>query len=315
MTMSTPQRRQELLRELYGFDFPEDFYQFWAFANRLRPLDPLNALHEALGVVLTGPFEVLWGRFDHVTPPLSPYLHWRYYLDPPEFFTVLVGGADGHHWGYYLDDPGRGTRCVACYYHEDDFEMAADGNTLFKAVRLFFEERLAEYDEDREYAESMFGDFEETSARIDKLRQTLQQFATADRPETGSSYVETYGDLRPARFRRVVADTPEGMGIVVPPRLYQPLSLSDKELWRYLQRTDDPDEMIEEARQALHDGYPGTVLKLGKDLWATGWDEAWDLLDAAYAALERPILREILKVHHEHRDRPWLDVLHNDESC
>ena len=315
MTMSTLQRRQALLRQLYGFDFPDDFYQFWMFANRLRPLDPLRALEDDLDVVLTGPFDVLWGRFDHVSPPLSPYLHWRYYLDPPEFFTVLVGGGDGHHWGYYLDDPGRGPRCVASYYHEDDFDMSAEGNTLFKALRLWFEEQLATYEEDREYGEMLFGDFDATKKRLDQLREVLVTFATGDRPETGGSYVENYGHLRPARFRRVVARTPEGMGIVVPPRQYQALSLSNKDLWGYLRRAEDPAVMVEEARQALRDGFPGTALKLGKDLWATGWDQAFDLLDAAYGALERPILREVLRVHREHRDRPWLDILFNDESC
>jgi len=312
--MTTLQRRQALLRQLYGFDFPKDFYQFWTFANRLRPLDPLRALYDDLDVVLTGPFEVLWGRFDHVTPPLSPYLHWRYYLDPPEFFTVLVGGGDGHHWGYYLDDPGRGPHCLASYYHEDAFEMAAEGNTLFKAIRFWFEEQLAAYEEDHTFGEALYGNFEETRARLDHLRQALQNFATEDRPETGSSYLETYGTLRPSRFRRVVAATPEGMGIVVPPRLYRHLSLGNRDLWRLLRRTEDPGAVVQEAREALRDGYPGTALKLGKDLWATGFEEAWELLDAAYTALERPILREILRVHREHRERPWLDIMHNDES-
>ena len=57
------------------------------------------------------PFEVLAGRFDGRVPRNSLLLHWRYYDDPPEFFTVLAGGTDGLHWGYFLDDPPRGTGC------------------------------------------------------------------------------------------------------------------------------------------------------------------------------------------------------------
>ncbi len=106
--------RRQQLRELYGFDFPDDFFRFWEFVNRLQPLEPLKALLD-LSIQLVGPFEVLAGRFDGRTPRFSLLLHWRYYLDPPEFFTVLAGGEEGRHWGYYLDDPPTCSGCVASY--------------------------------------------------------------------------------------------------------------------------------------------------------------------------------------------------------
>ncbi len=103
------------------------------------------------------------------------------------------------------------------------------------------------------------------------------------------------------------------MGIVVHPELYRPLSLKDKALWRRLWKEADPLELVEEARQALRDGYPGTALKLGKELWAVGGnrnsDYAFELLDAAYPALGRDVLRAVLRAHRAGRDRPWLDVL------
>src|SRR5262245_1516572 len=131
--------RRSQLRELYGFDFPEHLFRFWDFARLLRPLEPLQALDD-LSLALVGPFEVLAGRFDRRSPRLSIHLHWRYYFDPPEFFTVLAGGGDGLHWGCYLDDPADGSGCVASYYAQDAFEMAVDGDDLFEAVRLFLEE-------------------------------------------------------------------------------------------------------------------------------------------------------------------------------
>jgi len=97
--------RRKKLRQLYGFDFPEDLFRFWEFVNRVQPLDPLNALWESLRMSLVGPFEVLAGRFDKRRPRHSQLLHWRYYDDPPEFFTVFAGDTDGLHWGYVLDDP------------------------------------------------------------------------------------------------------------------------------------------------------------------------------------------------------------------
>ena len=56
------EQRKARLRAEYGIDFPEGLYRFWEFACRLAPLDPLNALAETLGVVLVGPFEVLYGH-------------------------------------------------------------------------------------------------------------------------------------------------------------------------------------------------------------------------------------------------------------
>src|SRR5262245_48267968 len=94
------QQRRARLRAEYGFDFPEDFYRFCNFVNRLAPLAPLQALGE-MGIQLVGPFEVLAGRFDGRVPKHSLLLHWRYHDDPPEFFTVLAGSGDGHHWGYW----------------------------------------------------------------------------------------------------------------------------------------------------------------------------------------------------------------------
>src|SRR5262245_1495639 len=120
--------RREQLRTLYGFDFPEDFFRFWEFANKVRPLEPLRAMEEPLGLTLVGPFEVLAGRFDGRTPRHSQWLHWRYHDDPPEFFTVLTGGTDGLHYGYYFDDPAQQrSSCVAYYYTNDAYQIADAG--------------------------------------------------------------------------------------------------------------------------------------------------------------------------------------------
>jgi len=317
--MTTLQRRRELLQRLYGFDFPEDFYRFWDFANRLKPLEPLLALYDSLGVVLTGPFEVLAGRFDHVTPPLSPYLHWRYYMDPPEFFTVLVGDTDGLHWGYYLDAPPDPAGCVAHCYANDALEIAKDGDTLFEAIRLWLEEALAQSHQDVDYGLEDAAILMENRATLGRLRQSLQAYATEDRPENEDEYVEKYCRLPPRRDQLVVAATRDLAGIVVPPDLYRPLSPKDKKLWRHLFDEEDHRDVIGEARQALRCGFPGTALKLGKDLWTIPNERnmayAYELLDAAYAALGRDLLRRVLQVHRDHRDRPWLDVLHQDESC
>src|SRR6516162_9147974 len=125
MTHHVKNRRLQL-QQMYGFDFPEDLFCFWEFINRVSPLEPLTALAETAGVHLVGPFEVLAGRFDGRVSPYHQHLHWRYADDPPEFFTVVAGGADGLHFGYYLDDPGERSGCIASYYAEDVFELEAN---------------------------------------------------------------------------------------------------------------------------------------------------------------------------------------------
>ncbi len=307
--MSTQADRLALVRRLYGFNFPPDLPAFWEFAKRLRPLEPLRALEE-LGVTLVGPFDVLEGRFDGRTPHLSQLLHWRYHDDPPEFFTVLYGG-NGLHWGYYLDDPRLGQGCVASYYAGDVLEITAEGDTLFEAVRLHLEMRYRDYLEDE--AIGLAGGEEERS--LDRVRERILPLATGDRPETGQEYEERY----PASSRRtssVVARTRDGMGIVVPESAYRPLSLSDKQLWRRLRKEDDPADLVEEARRALSEGFRGTALKLGKDLWASGRKchaaYAFELLDGAYAALGRDVLREVLREHRSHRELPSVDILENE---
>ncbi len=315
--VSQVKNRRLQLRELYGFDFPEDLFRFWEFVNRLAPLEPLTAVYPTTGLQLVGPFEVLAGRFDGRTPAYPQHLHWRYANDPPEFFTVLSAGTDGLHHGYYLDDPTTAAAsCVASYYAGDAFEMEANSDTLFAAVRLELEQHDRDCAESQAVDPANAGAYAAKRAEIDEVRRKLQRYATADRTETAEAYVEKYLGVRPARFGRVTAPTRDGMGIVVPPGTYRPLSVPDKKLGKALRKKDELAVLVEEARTALRAGYPGTDLKLGKELWATGIkrSQAWDLLDAAYAALGRDVLRQVLANHRAFPNLPFVDILHVEEG-
>jgi hypothetical protein len=306
--MSRLEQRKARLRAEYGIDFPEGLFRFWEFACRLAPLDPLNAMAEPLGVVLVGPFEVLHGRFDGRVPRRSLLLHWRYHDDPPEFFTVLAGSIDGLHWGYFLDDPATGEGCVASYYARDAYELNADGDNLFEAIRLHLEYTHADAE-----AEAEMGLSEGPSPeRLSRLRQRMMEHATGDRPEVGDEYTERWAGVT-SRGERVVADTMEGMGVVVPPERYRCLSLDGKKLYKHLRRSEDIDGIVEEARRALAEGYPGTALKLGKDLWACVGERkaaaSARLLEEAYEALNRPALLTALRTHLACRGLPSVDIL------
>jgi hypothetical protein len=311
------EQRRARLRAEYGFDFPDDFYRFWDFVSRLAPLDPLAGLAETLDVRLVGPFEVLSGRFDGRVPRHSLLLHWRYYGDPPEFFTVLAGGSDGLHWGYFLDDPPHDTSCVASYYARDAYELSANGDTLFEAVRLHLEYCHSDQTDYLELDPGGKATYEAALGNLEHLRRRLMEYATVDQPEVGDEYTERYANTN-RRSKSVVARTMEGMGVVVPPSVYRPLSMEDRRLWRYLRRTRNPQDVVNEARRALADGFPGTALKLGKDLWATSGtikaDYACELLESAYAAMGRTILGEVLQTHRANRELPSVDILENEEA-
>ncbi len=317
MTPRLHQRRARIHAE-YGFDFPDDFFAFWDFVNRLSPLAPLQALSDVLDITLVGPFEILSGRFDGRVARHSLLLHWRYHDDPPEFFTVFAGGGDGLHWGYYLDDTDAGSGCVASYYAEDAFELSADGDTLFEAVRLHLEYCHGDCLIDAEINPEDAALASESLQRLDELRGRLLPYSTGDRPEVGEDYTERYAGLT-SREDLVVAETADGMGVVLDPNLFRPLSKRGRSLWKQLRKKKhDPTDLVEEARLALRDGFPGTALVLGKDLWASVIGDkmahAVELLDSAYESLGRATLRRVLHTHVANRRLASVDILIEEEG-
>ena len=292
----------ERVRRAYGFDLPEDLFRFWEHAKSARPKRPLDAL-EALEIRLTGPFDLLAGRLDRAVAkgPLHPLLHFRFRHDPPEFLTVAMGDSDGLHWGFWSDErPSEA--CVADYYARDAYELSHDGATLFEAFRAHLEGRWQGAREDEERAELR---------RLDRLREALTSAAGDTVAETGDRYLAATRAWRHARLARVVSTTREGMGVVAPAASYRPLSKASPWLVAELE-AGRVEPLVREAERALADGLPGAALKLGRELWAfsdpTREAHAARLLHAAYTALGRAELAQIVSVHAAHRWLPTVDV-------
>ena len=147
---------------------------------------------------------------------------------------------------------------------------------------------------------------------LNGFRPRLLRCATADRPETGEAYVEKYqSEGRPQRG----GDRPdgEGMGVVAPPGdIPAAVAVRQETAARCSAKQDDPAAYRGGGAQALRDGFPATALKLGKELWPLRGERkteyAYELLDAAYAALGREVLRQVLRTHRDHRDLPSVDI-------
>ncbi|XP_055241769.2 histone PARylation factor 1 isoform X2 [Gorilla gorilla gorilla] len=88
----------------YKLSLPEDFYHFWKFCEELDPEKPSDSLSASLGLQLVGPYDILAGK--HKTKKKSTglnfNLHWRFYYDPPEFQTIIIGdNKTQYHMGYF----------------------------------------------------------------------------------------------------------------------------------------------------------------------------------------------------------------------
>lgn len=292
----TQDQARRALKDAYLINFPDDLFRFWEFTLEFGSPKPLQTFADVLGIRLEGPFEVLAGTD---APPNGWHLGTRYYDDPPEFFLVFSGDTDGLHWGYWFDDPDNSPSfSVADYYSRDAYEITEDGGTLFEAFRLHLErchDSTLENIETDPDAEQYQAEYQADLEKYALIRTRLMQYATADRPEIGDDYVEQYGGGE--GDRGIVAETFDGMGIVVSDSLYRPLSLGDGELRARAIADAALSEVVAEAQRALAEGFPGTALKLGRDLWIGNErqkQDAYRLLSSAYEALNRPTLQTLL---------------------
>lgn len=303
--------RQAQLVDLFKVTFPDEVFEVWDLAKKLNPEDPRYAFNDALGISLHGPFDALAGAFDDVELRYPALLHWRYSYDPPEFFTVMVGDCDGLHWGYWFDAPGEAEPCVVSYYARDAYELHHGADTLFGALRAHLEQRwrdTQEYLSDCEPDE--VEEYERDLERLDALRASICRVAELSDGLRGDAYLEAQTVLA----RQDVRLTSEYMGVVVPSATYRELKLpcgpSAYEIWDYV-RHANMTPWIERAYEAADEGFAGTALWLGRELWGfSQWaDAATALLVRGYEGLGREVLAEVVKTHARHRFLPSLNIL------
>jgi hypothetical protein len=299
--MPTWPQYKETLHDLYGVEFPDALWQLHVFFKSL-PKSKHVAYFDALAMSPTGPLQLLdlpLARLKRWKPRPSALLHWRFYRDPPEFFSCLHGDTDGLHWGLLLDTPDAGFRGAASYYNNDGDEIAVY-RSLFDAVLYRLESSIQDFYEMCEDDPDGEGEYRSQIVLLKDLKQRFREYVRANKI--------SLSDHRPAGVK-----TGTGLDVIVPGA-------------RYEKRWDLMDAKTSRAKPAATraslvkpalahadkgDAYP--ALSLGRSLWYWGAKSdgkaALQLLTRAYQLLDRPMLLRVLDVHHAHRDLPNVDLL------
>lgn len=314
--MTPHERRRARLLELYGFHFPAELERVFSFCRSLKPLDPLRALEEPLGITLVGPFEVLDGRFDKVNPPAPILLHHRRPWELPEFFPLLAAEDGSQHWGYFLDDPDAGAPSVAALTDRGAGPGASlEADTLAGALRLWVEQAAADLEQDGPDPDMTGERAREVEAMLTRCRGMTQRLAGAvgvDLPDlSGDAYIRACAEALADRDTLVTLPTQDGTGVVAPPETCR-TTASLPRLHEAVWRKGGVDWLGRMARRALDSGRPGLALFIGRELWAPGTRKrraiAGPILEEAYTMLGRPTLARVVAAERAHADRAWRDV-------
>jgi hypothetical protein len=224
-------------------------------------------------------------------------MHWRFYMDPPEFFTIAHGDSDGLHWGYWFDAPGERAPVVCSYYNNDAYEITECGDSIVDAAEDCLtatveglQENLEDDPEESEY-------YNAEIARIEDLQRGIREWRW---PSPTASQ------------RKANVPTFDGMGLIVPDALASDL-LPPEKLYRRAE-SGDGHVLLAEARTALANGRLGVALQVARAVWtfegSKEYHSAASLLQAdVYAALNRPALASVARVQAAHRGITSVDLL------
>ncbi|XP_075412994.1 histone PARylation factor 1 [Tenrec ecaudatus] len=301
----------------YKLSLPEDFYHFWKFCEELDPEKPAESLSASLGLRLVGPYDILAGRQKRKggqAAGLNCNLHWRFYYDPPEFQTIIVGDDQSqYHMGYFRDSPDELPVCVGTNEAKKSCVIVQSGENVFAAVRLFLVKKLKEV----------------TDKKKTNLLKSIHGRLTEAAGELGYSLEQRTTKMR-QREKKVVTKTFHGAGLVVPVDKndvgYRELPETDADLKRIcktiVEAPSDEErlkafapiqELMTFVQFANDECDYGMGLELGMDLFCYGshyfHKVAGQLLPLAYHLLKRNLFAEIIEDHLANRSRENIDQL------
>ncbi|XP_072262147.1 histone PARylation factor 1 isoform X2 [Pyxicephalus adspersus] len=305
--------RQEV-ESLYKLTMPEDFYTFWTFCIEIDPKAPSDVLKNSLGLQLVGPYDILSGKHSSKKTDVNYNLHWRFFYDPPEFQTIIIGDSRTQfHMGYYRDSPEEMPIFVCTNEAIKGCSITPTGDNVFSAVRLFATKRLKEIADKK------------TVATVKDLIEKLTEAAN----KLGYSLEQKSNSMK-RRDKKVVTKSFHGAGLVVPVDKndvgYRELPETDGNLKKMCKAiveapTDDVrmkafapiQEMMTFIQFANDECDYGMGYELGIDLFCYGshyfHKVARQLLPLAYRLLKRDLFAEIIESHLANRRKEDVNQL------
>ncbi|NXV73990.1 HPF1 factor, partial [Atlantisia rogersi] len=322
----TPDHLHQEAETCYRLRLPEDFYQFWKFCEELDPEKPSDALVSSVGLALVGPYDILAGKHRKAkSTDVNFNLHWRFFYDPPEFQTILVGDSKTqYHMGYFSlnicvyffinrDVPDELPVWVGANEAKKGCVISQMGDNIFAAVKLYLSKKIKEVTDKKKNA--VLKDIDE------KLTRTAK--------ELGYSLEQKTMKMK-QRDKKVVTKAFHGAGLVVPVDKndvgYRELPETNANLKKICKAivdapTDDErlkafapiQEMLTFVQFANDECDYGMGYELGMDLFCYGshyfHKTVGQLLPLAYTLLKRSLFAEIIEAHLASRREEQLDQL------
>ncbi|XP_040821916.1 histone PARylation factor 1 [Ochotona curzoniae] len=300
----------------YKLSLPEDFYHFWKFCEELDPEKPADSLSTSLGLRLVGPYDILAGKLKmkKKTTGVNFNLHWRFYYDPPEFQTIIIGdNKTQYHMGYFRDSPDELPVYVGANEAKKNCVIVQHGDNVFAAVKLFLMKKLKEA----------------TDKKKTSLLKNIDAKLTEAARALGYSLEQRTSKMK-QRDKKVVTKTFHGAGLVVPVDKndvgYRELPETDADLKRICKAIVEAEsdeerlkafapiqEMTTFVQFANDECDYGMGLELGLDLFCYGshyfHKVAGQLLPLAYNLLKRNLFAEIIEDHLSNRSKENVDQL------
>lgn len=300
---------REELRLKFKVEMPQDFFDFWDYCKSINPAKPSEALKEDISLVLGGPYDVMAGRLKCVKGQRPNYLlHHRFFYDPPEFQTVLLGDEKKqHHLGYYRDEPLKAPVFIASNSAAEGCTITTQGENIFAAAKLHID-RLIKQTKDKKTLEG-----------LKKVDKSLTEWA-----KKSNHSLEARTKNMKGRDKKVVTKTFHKAGIVVPLDStgvgYRELPETDGDLKKILKKiveseteqararySDSLQEIITLIQFANDECDYGQGYELGLDLFCFGHERFHSmigmLLSVAYQLLGREEFGEILDAHLKEREK------------
>ncbi|XP_075053844.1 histone PARylation factor 1 [Mixophyes fleayi] len=305
--------RQEV-EHLYKLPMPEDFYKFWTFCAEIDPEAPHDVLRCSLGLQLVGPYDILSDKHKVAKHDVNYNLHWRFFYDPPEFQTIIIGDSRTQfHIGYYRDSPEELPVFVGTNEAVNGCLIAPAGDNIFSAVKQFAIKKLKEI-VDKKKVTAVKDLLEKLTAAADNLQYSLEQKSASMKK----------------RDKKVVTKSFHGAGLVVPVDKndvgYRELPETDgnlKKICKAIVEAPDDEkrmkafapiqEMITFVQFANDECDYGMGYELGIDLFCYGshyfHKVAGQLLPLAYKLLKKDLFAEIIESHLANRSKENVNQL------